>query len=1420
MKQLFEVSWEVCNLVGGIHTVLRSKARESVKKYGDRYCLIGPALDNNTGFVETDEPDFAPIRKALEERNISCRYGRWETEGRPKVILVNFRDRYDSNKILYDLWHLFGVDSMGSTWSYIEPVLFGTAAGEVIETINDTLDSDETNVIAQFHEWMSSAGLLHVKKTSPEIGTVFTTHATVLGRAMAAAGIDIYDDIIDIDVESEARNYGVYAKHSLESICAHEADVFTTVSEVTADEALRVLNKRPHYVLYNGVNADSFGTYESVRAQAATVRNRILNMGSSFLGTSLPQNTRLWTMSGRYEFHNKGFDLFLDSLARLDIHLRTLDSPAPVLVWFMVATQHNGLRDDVKNIFEGKGTTKGNNGITTHKLTDEINDPILQACQRLGLTNSPENKVQIIFTPVYVGVNDGIFNMPYESVLSGFDLGVFPSYYEPFGYTPLECISLGVPTVTTDLAGFGRWADDLKVDTGRSIAVIPRVGRSYDEGIEALLSQLHFYYEVDEKQLANLRVHARRIATMATWAGFYQSYRKAYDRALQQVDRRLNSLDTSAFSNELFVSFQGGAQGPGPHYSRIIVAPTLPKKLSDLAILARNMWWAWHPDGLNLFREIDPALWDSIEDNPVLFLEQVNYEQLNAKTKDPLFMKEYEKVIGAFKKYMAEEGRVYKDAKELSPKTPVAYFSMEFCIHECLPIYSGGLGVLSGDHLKSASDLNIPLVAVGFLYKQGYFEQRIDIGGNQIEHYPEVDPSRIPISPLRDANNMDVKIDVEMPGRTVTAKVWQVNVGRIKLYLLDTFLEENMPADQYISAQLYGGGKQMRIEQEIVLGMGGVRLLEDYLQLQPAVYHLNEGHCGFMQFERIERLMKRGLNFQKSREAVKASSVFTTHTPVPAGNETFDVKLMKHYFGALPNRLSITFEQLMEMGLSRSGDDNSPFSMTVLGLKLSSIANGVSKLHGKVCQDMWRDVWKGLAVEEVPITSVTNGIHVTSWIGQDIKRLLDQYLDVNWDQNQDDPHTWLGIDKVPSEQLWYEHQKQKNRFLQIAKEKLYDDYLRRGENPSFINTSLDLINPEALTVGFARRFATYKRANLLFNNRDVLIELLNNPDKPMQIFFAGKAHPADSLGKDLIRRIIQESRTDEFKGKIFYLENYNMWLGRLMTQGVDLWLNNPVRPHEASGTSGMKVVPNGGLNCSILDGWWDEAYREQGGDDVGFAIQSAAKPINRAHQDEMDANAIYRLFNNDILPLFFDRDKQGTPHNWVQKMKNAFKTCAPEFSTMRMVDEYFRRLYLPTAKRNHELSKDDFAGISALTDWKLRIEARFSTVQIESVRIKGIDNNILQANQPLEIEMLVNPGKMKAPELVAELLIGPEENDNFTAEPLTIPLKQVESDNPAYFTYQLSHKLASSGSFRYTLRVAPTHPSLVSRQETGLVRWA
>ncbi len=698
----------------------------------------------------------------------------------------------------------------------------------------------------------------------------------------------------------------------------------------------------------------------------------------------------------------------------------------------------------------------------------------------------------------------------------------------------------------------------------------------------------------------------------------------------------------------------------------------LPAEVSRLRDLAYNLWWSWNPQARRMFSHIQPGLW-AIYRNPIELLINIEPHHWETLLEDETFITMYKSVLREFDQYMKSLStswfaKNYPDYQG----GPFVYFSTEFGFHESLHTYSGGLGILSGDHCKSASDLGLPFIGVGPLYKNGYFEQEIEPDGRQQHFYPAYDFSRLPIKPLLGDDGRYLTVAVPFPDRKVYVRVWLAQVGRVPVLLLDTDTTKNEPADRPITGQLYVGGREMRICQEIVIGMGGVRALEA-LGIQPACWHMNEGHCAFLCLERLRRYMKNGLSFADACKEVARNAVFTTHTPVPAGNEAFELSLIRKYFKAYAEETGLTMEQLINLG---GGGD--PFNMTVLALKLSSFANGVSQLHGQVSNDMWRHVFKTTKPGEPPIKAITNGVHSQTWLGWQMSEMLDKYLTPAWRDNLMDDLFWKrGVANVPDRELWDVHNMQKENLIRFVRGHLRRQLARHGASPDELRELDGLLNPDALTIGFARRFATYKRADLLFRDFDRLRAILKNQDKPVQVIFAGKAHPADKPGQELIRRIFEISRHSDLKGHIVFLENYNMRIARMLVQGVDVWLNTPRRPHEASGTSGMKAPINGGINFSVADGWWCEVQNPE----AGWTIGNGQHYDDPGQQDLEDSESLYNILETKIVPLYYSRDAEGLPREWIKRMKASMATIVPRFSTARMVRDYTTQAYLPAAKR-------------------------------------------------------------------------------------------------------------------------------------------
>jgi glycogen phosphorylase len=696
----------------------------------------------------------------------------------------------------------------------------------------------------------------------------------------------------------------------------------------------------------------------------------------------------------------------------------------------------------------------------------------------------------------------------------------------------------------------------------------------------------------------------------------------------------------------------------------------MPEKLKRLPEIAYNLWWSWNPDARELFKRLDLIGWRASQHNPVQMLREMSREQLEDAARDSNLYRHYQKVLLKFDREMSNGHTWFHQNFPQHKQKTIAYFSFEFGLHNSLPIYSGGLGILSGDHAKEASDLGLPFVGVGFMYPQGYFRQRIPSHGWQEAVYQQLDMAEAPILLARDTNDQVIKISVRFGGRTVYAQVWQVRVGRVPLYLLDTDVDENDPWDRELSARLYSGDSELRIRQEIVLGIGGVRVLRT-LGIEPHVWHMNEGHSAFLMLECIREKVRQGMSYAEAKAIIKAQAVFTTHTPVPAGHDTFAFHMMEHYFNGFWQELGISREEFMDLGKHQESWGEA-FNMTVLALRTSGHANGVSQLHGAVSREMWQSVWPDRPVDEVPITHVTNGIHSPTWISAELHHLLARYLGPDWLENHDDPTVWQKLADMPDEELWRMHLHLKQKLFSFLRERVRRRWVEGSDDPTQVLTSGTLLDPEALTIGFARRFATYKRATLIFRDLPRLQRILLDRNRPVQIIFAGKAHPADDPGKSLIQAVYNLSKHNQLGGRVAFIEDYDMHMARYLVQGVDLWLNTPRRPREASGTSGQKAALNGVPNFSVLDGWWVEGYNGAN----GWAVGAQNYNGNHEIEDHEDALSIYRTLEEEIVPLYYKRDRDNIPRGWAEIMREAMRSNGPQFSMRRMVKEYTTQLYL------------------------------------------------------------------------------------------------------------------------------------------------
>lgn len=842
-----------------------------------------------------------------------------------------------------------------------------------------------------------------------------------------------------------------------------------------------------------------------------------------------------------------------------------------------------------------------------------------------------------------------------------------------------------------------------------------------------------------------------------------------------------------------------------PNWKEVTVKSRIPEELEKLSEIARNIWWAWNFEATELFRDLDPELWKECGQNPVLLLERMSYEKLEALAKDKVILRRMNEVYTKFRDYM--------DVKPDEQRPSIAYFSMEYGLSSVLKIYSGGLGVLAGDYLKEASDSNVDLCAVGFLYRYGYFTQTLSMDGQQIANYEAQNFGQLPIERVMDANGQPLIVDVPYLDYFVHANVWRVNVGRISLYLLDTDNEMNREFDRPITHQLYGGDWENRLKQEILLGIGGILTLKA-LGIKKDVYHCNEGHAALINVQRICDYVATGLTFDQAIELVRASSLYTVHTPVPAGHDYFDEGLFGKYMGGYPSRMGITWDDLMDLGRNNPGDKGERFCMSVFACNTSQEVNGVSWLHGKVSQEMFSSIWKGYFPEESHVGYVTNGVHFPTWSATEWKELYFKYFNENFWFDQSNPKIWEAIYNVPDEEIWKTRMTMKNKLVDYIRKSFRDTWLKNQGDPSRIVSLMDKINPNALLIGFGRRFATYKRAHLLFTDLDRLSKIVNNPDYPVQFLFTGKAHPHDGAGQGLIKRIIEISRRPEFLGKIIFLENYDMQLARRLVSGVDIWLNTPTRPLEASGTSGEKALMNGVVNFSVLDGWWLEGYREG----AGWALTEKRTYQNQEHQDQLDAATIYSILETEILPLYYARNKKGYSEGWIKVVKNSIAQIAPHYTMKRQLDDYYSKFYCKLAKRFQTLAANDNAKAKEIAAWKEDVVAKWDAIEIVSCdKVEDLKNGDIESGKEYTITYVIDEKGLNDAvglELVTTYTTADGKQHVYSVEPFSVIKKEGN-----LYTFQVKHSLSNAGSFKVSYRMFPKNPELPHRQDFCYVRW-
>ncbi|MGN1210821.1 MAG: alpha-glucan family phosphorylase [Candidatus Cryptobacteroides sp.] len=1401
---LFEVSWEVCNKVGGIYTVIATKSLYLKSELKRHHILIGPDVwmdtETNPDFIE-DPLLYRTWRAQAASEGLRVRAGRWNVPGKPIAILVDFKQFLTKqNEILTEYWKRFGVDSITGNWDYKESALFGYAAGKVIESFYRFNLSPSDKVVAQFHEWMTGAGLLYIKQTELPIATVFTTHATVVGRCVAGNNLPLYDAMGVYDGDTKAREFNVMARHSLEKRSAENADIFTTVSEITAAECKQFLGRDVDIVTPNGFeNSFTPSTEEEYESKRAAARAKLLEVASAMSGEDVRKDAVLVGISGRYEYKNKGIDVFIDALDSLN---RSEFEGRSIQAFIMVPSGNNGPDKELLSKLSGKASSYITR--TSHYLMDPEYDAISRRLNELQLNNAISDKVKVYFVPSYLNGKDGVFNMSYYDLLAGLDLTVFPSYYEPWGYTPLESLAFKVPTVTTTLAGFGQWVRTHYGKEHPGITVIPRNDSNYRNVVEDVVGCIRQAARLSPEDRVAYMNNAKEVSEIALWENNIVYYMEAYSRALAKIISEKGAFpeirdDKSMHYEKIAVN--------QPSWNSVFVSRHLPDTLKDLETLSRNLWWCWNEPAKELFKSIDEQAWEASGENPIAMLDKVKFKKYQKLEKDAAFLARLKSVMDEFNAYMALK------AERTSPS--IAYFCMEYGLDTSLKIYSGGLGILAGDYLKETSDMNTNLVAVGLLYRYGYFTQMLSAQGAQVSKYDAQDFMKIPASPVRDADGNWMTVSVAFPGRNLNARLWRVDVGRTELYLMDTDYEDNLPEDRSVTHHLYGGDWENRLKQELLLGVGGIRALRK-LGLNPEVYHCNEGHAAFTGLERLrEYIQMENLDFPEALELVRASSLFTTHTPVPAGHDAFDEGLLRKYIGHYPERLKIDWVTMMGLGKNNPTDVNEKFSMSNLAANISQEVNGVSWLHGEVSRDIFAPMYPGYLPEELHVSYVTNGVHYPTWAAPEWKNVHARVFGDEFATHHYDKSCFEGIYKISDEEVWDVRTSLRKKLIDEIKERLSNPAATNHYSPRQIVTIKETLRDDVLTIGFARRFATYKRAHLLFRDLDRLDEIVNNPERPVQFIFAGKAHPADQAGQDLIKMIVDISKQERFIGKIVFVPNYDITLAKYLVQGVDVWMNNPTRPLEASGTSGEKAAMNGVMHFSVLDGWWVEGYKPG----AGWALPMERTYDDQNYQDELDAATIYTIIENDIAPAFYNRDKStGRSAQWIEYIKNTVAMVACNFTTNRMLTDYINQYYVPQSARTASLLANGFQKAKEIAAWKKRLRREWKNVDVISVVKPDSTYDNIALGKEFTSEVVLNIGDLQPEDVGVELLFATADSKGKLHIQERFDFSPVEY-NDGVAKYQAIILPETTGQYQVAGRIYAKNPLLPHRQDFELVRW-
>ena len=1415
-RLLFDVSWEVCNMVGGIHTVLATKATQMHEYYDDNYIAVGPDVSDTTSLagVFEDDPWQPELLASLTSLPVKVRMGRWLIDGKPRCLLIDFKRLFkNKDQILAHYWERYKLNSLLGGQDYFEPVMFAEGAGMAIDRIfSEYYLPRGWDAVVHCHEWLAGGALLYLREHTPEVGTVFTTHATMLGRSLSSKHIEI-DSLRGprgVDAALLAQQNGVTAKHSLETVCAGVADAFTTVSNITAGECELLLGKRPDLITPNGLDESTPAPKYLEPAAVRNARKRLLQIATLVTGATYdPERTLLTMSAGRYEFENKGIDLVLDAAAKV-----AHGAPGQrVLVFLMLPAGHTGPRPELVRASAGGRGHARETFISSHGLADEANDPVLRRCASLGLSNAADAAVHIVFLPIYLNGADPLIRETYYELLPGMDLTLFPSAYEPWGYTPQESIAASVPTVTSDMAGFGEWASHQGEWSHLGVYVLRRRHVPIHQARDDLAGKILEYSHLGGEEREKLKHAARALSAKTLWAEFAQEYHRAHAIASRQAHMRTQSANYDRFRSFAF-KLRPMLEGIGAaaHTRKVEVFNLLPPQLEKLhGLTADNLWWSWNWEGGELFSTLDPALWDRCGRNPTEFLNNLPAQKLEEAANSRAYLDRLEALDARSKRETAAKSR-----------PEIAYFCMEYGLSHLLRIYSGGLGILAGDYLKTASDMGVPLCAFGLAYREGYFVQRITPDGQQEAIHQESRFDRPPMLPVLDKNGEQLRFSIDAPDGPVFMQAWKVGIGSVDLYLLDTNLTQNSPSDRSTSDRLYGGGFEHRLHQEYVLAIGGLRLLR-ILGIDPKIFHMNEGHTAFLVLARMAELIReRSLSYYEAFEVVRHSTVFTIHTPVPAGHDEFPEGRVTPYLSLFEAELGK--EGPRSLGRATDSSRGAVFSMTALAVRGSVNMNGVSKIHGEVSRQMFHSMIPQFHPSEVPVSHVTNGVHAATWIAPQWQRVFAEKLGSDWRARLTDPAYWARVRELDAALVWDVHLQLKRKLIAWLKEHIRDTWARRKEPAANLGAAIARLNENAFIATFARRFAPYKRANLVLRD-PVRLEKLVSADRPVVFLFAGKAHPSDTLGQAAISQVIELAHNPRLAGNIIFIENYEMDAAQLLVAGSDIWISNPIRPLEASGTSGMKAGMNGCLNLGVADGWWAEGYNGANGWVIGdMPISESAE-----YQDAFDSAFLYTLLERDVIPEFRSVDGNGVPTAWIRRMKESIASIVPAFNTERMLNDYRTKFYQRALSQTGTLSADNFAAVKKIVASRKRLVENWSAIEFADIDVKGLESERVQLGQPAHLRVTINHPHVHPSDLQVQTVVSPEyrDGDGIPPDPDRIEFQvfhcecSCAAQDSDRSVWEADFRLLGTGPQSLGIRVLPRacHEGHGVDLTLGLVKW-